>query len=149
MVRRSQKTKICQMTFLSLMSFANWLLKLHSHISILWTFCGISVITKFSFFGIGLKTKTRKSRKMNVDLVFDHYFSFSSFQTDINKKGLNLKNPEGSKVFKSQIPATWLTMWLNDFECDHIWSAIQLLLKLHSHISVLLRFCRISKITEF
>ena len=38
-------------------------LKLRSHITVLWHFCRISVISKFSFLGIGLKTKTRKSWK--------------------------------------------------------------------------------------
>ena len=39
-------------------------LKLHSHISVFWGFSWISVISEFSFLGIGLKTKTRKSRKI-------------------------------------------------------------------------------------
>ena len=39
------------------------LLKLHSHISVLWHLCRISMISKFSFLGIRLKMKTRKSRK--------------------------------------------------------------------------------------
>ena len=38
-------------------------LKRCSHITALWHFCRISVISKFSFLGKGLKTKTRKSRK--------------------------------------------------------------------------------------
>ena len=37
-------------------------LKPHCHISVLWRFCRISVISGFSFLGIGLKMKTRKSR---------------------------------------------------------------------------------------
>ena len=37
-------------------------LKPHCHISVLWHFCRISVIFGFSFLGIGLKMKTRKSR---------------------------------------------------------------------------------------
>ena len=41
-------------------------LKLHSHISVFWGFSWISVISEFSFLGIGLKTKTRKSRKIFI-----------------------------------------------------------------------------------
>ena len=37
----------------------NCFLKLESHILVLWLFCRISVISEFSFLGIGLKTKTR------------------------------------------------------------------------------------------
>ena len=42
------------------------LFKLHSHISVLWHFCRFSVISEFSFLGIGLKTKTRNSRKIFI-----------------------------------------------------------------------------------
>ena len=49
-------------------------LKLHSHISVFWGFSWISVISEFSFLGIGLKTKTRKSRK-----IFILQFFFSNF----------------------------------------------------------------------
>ena len=41
-------------------------LKLHSHISVFWGFSWISVISEFSFLGIGLKTKTRKSREIII-----------------------------------------------------------------------------------
>ena len=40
-------------------------------------------------------------------------------------------------------------MWLNNFESDVTWTVFQLFLKLHSHISVLWRFCRISVICQF
>ena len=40
-------------------------------------------------------------------------------------------------------------MWLNDFEFDVIWTAFQLLLELHSHISVKWPFSRNSVISEF
>ena len=40
--------------------------KLHSVILVLQRFCRISVISEFSFLGIGLKTKTRKSRKISI-----------------------------------------------------------------------------------
>ena len=49
-----------------------------------------------------------------------------------------------SKAFKIQKPATRLAMWLNNIEFDVIWTAFQLLLKLHSYISVFWPFCRIS-----
>ena len=86
---------------------------------------------------------------MHVDVFFDHCFNFLSVKTDIVKKDIKLINPGGSKAFKTQIPATRLAMWLNGFEFDVIWAAFQLLLKLHSHISVLWPFCRISVISEF
>ena len=35
-------------------------LKLHSHNSVLWHFCSISVISEFSYSGVELKTKTQK-----------------------------------------------------------------------------------------
>ena len=41
-------------------------LKLHFHITVLWHFCRISEISEFSFLGIGLKTKTWKSRKISI-----------------------------------------------------------------------------------
>ena len=66
-----------------------------------------------------------------------------------NKKGIKVIYPHGSKAFKPQIPATRLAMWLNDFEFDVVWTVFQLLLMLHSHISVLWPFCRISVIYEF
>ena len=41
-------------------------LKLRSHITVLWRFCRISLISEFSFLGIGLKTKTGKSPKISI-----------------------------------------------------------------------------------
>ena len=72
-------------------------LKLHSHNSVLWHFCSISLLSEFSYLGIGLKTKSRKPRKififgsimfkcMWVDLFFDLYFYLLSVKTEINKK---------------------------------------------------------------
>ena len=60
---------------------------------------------------------------MNVDLFFYRYFNFLRVKIDINEKWLNLKSPEGSKAFKTLIPATWLAMWQHDFEFDVIWTA--------------------------
>ena len=85
---------------------------------------------------------------MNVDLFFNHYLYCLSVKTD-NQKGIKLIYPQGPKAFKTRVPATRLAMWLNDFEFNVIWTAFQLLLKLHSHISVLWHFCRISVISEF
>ena len=44
-------------------------LKLNSHISVFWGFWWISLNSEFSVLGIGLKTKTRKSRKIFSFLV--------------------------------------------------------------------------------
>ena len=52
-------------------------LKLHSHISVFWGFSWISLFSKFSFLGIGLKTKTRKSRKMFILQFFSQTLSNS------------------------------------------------------------------------
>ena len=41
-------------------------LKLHFHISVFWSFWWIFRISEFSFFGIGHKTKTRKSQKIFI-----------------------------------------------------------------------------------
>ena len=58
------------------------------------------MIFEFSFLGIGLKTKTRKSGEisifwvykvqMHMDLFFDHYFNVLGAKTKINKNVLNL-----------------------------------------------------------
>ena len=40
--------------------------KLHSYSSVLWRFCSISVLSEFSYLGIGLKTKTWTSRKIFI-----------------------------------------------------------------------------------
>ena len=66
-----------------------------------------------------------------------------------HKNRAQFDQTEGLKDFQTQIPTIWLAMWLNDFEFDVIWTAFQLFLKLHSHITVLWRFCRISEISEF
>ena len=90
--------------------------------------------------------------QMHVDLFFDLYFNFLSIKTEINKKNnkrLNLINLEGSDALKKQKYETWTTMWLNRFENNVIWTVFKLFFKLHSHITVLWRFCRISVISEF
>ena len=84
---------------------------------------------------------------MHVDLYFDHYFNCLSVKTDIRKNGFNLYS-ERLKAFKTQIAAAWFAMWLNRFEIDVVWTALQLFLELHAHISVLWRFCRISVISD-
>ena len=90
--------------------------------------------------------------QMLMDLFFDLYFKFRSVKTEINKKNnkrLNLINLKGSDALKRQKYNTWIAMWLNHFEYNVIWTVFQLLFKLHSHITVLWRFCRISLISEF
>ena len=54
------------------------------------------MISEFSPFGVGFKTKTQKSLKifsfgiykvqMNVGLFFDHHFNFLSVKTDTQTK---------------------------------------------------------------
>ena len=95
-------------------------LKLYSHTSVLWRSCRISMISKFSFLGVRLKTKSWKSRiififklitlKCMRVLFFDHCFDFLRVETGINKSGLNLINLEQSEAIKRHLPATWLTM---------------------------------------
>ena len=96
----------------------------------------ISVISEFSFLGIGLKTKTRKSRKIfilglkssnTLDLFFDHYFNFLSAKTEINKTELNLINLDGLEALKRQICGTWVGIWQNHFEIYVIWRTSQML----------------------
>ena len=48
-------------------------LKLNSRMTVLSCFCRISVISQFSFVGVGLKTKTQKPRKMFI--FFNFFFS--------------------------------------------------------------------------
>ena len=86
---------------------------------------------------------------MHIDVFFDHYFNFFGAKIKINKNVLNLINLDGVEAFKRQKYETWIAMCLNHFENDVIWTAFQLFLKLHSHVTVLWRFCRISKISEF
>ena len=62
---------------------------------------------------------------------------------------LNLINLDGFEAFKRQTSGTWLEICVNHFEFDVIWRTSQLLLKLHSHNSVLWRFCNISVLPEF
>ena len=74
----------------------------------------------FSFMGVGLKMKTQKSQnififwihqaQMHVDLFFEHYFNSLSIRTNRTKRD--------SKAVKTQIPAIWLVLWLNNFEFE-------------------------------
>ena len=79
---------------------------------------------------------------MNVDLSFYHYFKFLRTKTEIYNSSFNLINVDGLWVILLEI-------WLNHIEIYVIWGTFQLLLKLHSHFSVIWRFCRISVISEF
>ena len=83
--------------------------------------------------------------QIHMNLFFDHYFNFLSAETKINKKVLNLINLDRLEAFKRHKYHTWIAMWLDHFENDVIWATFQLFLKLHFHITVLWRFCRISE----
>ena len=129
---------------------------LNSPITVLWCFCRISVISKLLFLGIGLKTKSRKPRKifwiyqMHVHLFFNHYFNFLSVQTKVNRNNrLNLTNLERSASLERQKYGTWLAWLLNHFENDVIWTIFEEFLKLHSHMSVFWFLWWISVISEF
>ena len=137
-------------------------LKLHSHITVLWRFCRISVISEFSCLSIGLKTKTRKSREisifivykiqMHMDLFFDLYFNFLSVKIEINKKHnkrLDLINLEGSDALERQKYDTWIAMWLNNFQNNVFWTVFRGVLELHSYILVFWGFSWISMVSEF
>ena len=86
---------------------------------------------------------------MHVDLCFDHYFNCLSVKTDINKNRYNLIYSEGSKAFKTQLAAAWLSMGLDHFQTDVVWTAFKEFLKLRIHISVSWGFWWISGISEF
>ena len=61
----------------------------------------------------------------------------------------NLINLDGLEALKRQISGTWLGTWVNHIEIYGVWRTSQLFFKLHSHILVLWRFCRIPVISEF
>ena len=86
---------------------------------------------------------------MNVDLFFNLYFKFLRTKTEIYKSDFNLINLDGLEALKRQIPGILLGIWLNHIEIYAIWRTFKLLLKVHCHVSVLWRFCRISVISEF
>ena len=86
---------------------------------------------------------------MHMNVFFNHYFKFLSAKTKINKNVLNLINLDGFEAFKRQAPDTWLEICVNHFDFDVIWRESQLVLKLHSHNSVLRRFYSISVLSEF
>ena len=83
--------------------------------------------------------------QMHMNLFFDHFFNFLSAKTKINKNVVNLINLDGLEAVKRQKYDTGIAMWLNHFENHVIWATFQLFLKLHFHITVLWRFCRISE----
>ena len=70
-------------------------LKLRSHITVLWRFCKISVISEFSFFGYRPQNENPEITRnlyfcvckvqMHMYLFFDHYFNFLSAKTKIKK----------------------------------------------------------------
>ena len=84
---------------------------------------------------------------MHMNLFFDHFFNFLSAKTKINKNVVNLITLDGLEAVKRQKYYTGIAMWLNHFENHVVWATFQLFLKLHFHITVLWRFCRISVIS--
>ena len=77
------------------------LLKLHSHILVLWHFFRISLISEITeslYFWI-------YRVQMHVDLFFNHYFNFLSIKTEVNKQKksrLSLTNLEEPKSLERQ-----------------------------------------------
>ena len=122
------------------------LLKLHSHILVLWP-CKIPVIFGVLVFGYRAQNENPEiteslyfwvyNTNIQVDLLFDHYFYYLSVKTDISKNGVNSIYPEGSKAFKTHISAIWLAIWVKRFEFNVVWTAFQLFLKLNVCISAL------------
>ena len=88
------------------------------------------MISEFSVLGIGLKTKTRKSRKVFIfgstkfKCIWIYFLitilTFLGAKTKINKNLLNLINLDGLEAFKRQTPDTSLEIWVNHFEFDVI-----------------------------
>ena len=85
---------------------------------------------------------------MNMDLFFDHYFKFLRTKTETYKSDFSLINLDALEALKRQIPGILLEIWLNHIEIYVVWRTFELLLKIHSHISELEHFCRISVISE-
>ena len=81
--------------------------KLDSHIAVLSHFCRLSMISEFSFLGIGINAKIRKSRKTLICgfigfkfiyvLSFNKILKFLRAPILTNKSELNLINIEGEK----------------------------------------------------
>ena len=128
------------------------LLKLHSHISVLWPFCRISVISGFPFLRIGLKTKTRKSRKILIFGSIKFKWMWTCFLITILNfwllklkytKATNPINLDGLEALKGQIRGTWLEIWLNRIEIFVIWrtTAFQATLSYFSIMAFLQNFC--------
>ena len=90
------------------------------------------MISKFSFLGVRLTTKTWNhgkslflGYKAEMHLCYDHYFNFWRVKYDINKNKLNLINLERSEALKRQLPATWSPIRLNHFDFDVILTVFQ------------------------
>ena len=111
-----------------------WLNHSDYHVSMLLRFCGISAISEFGF-GEVLKTKTQKSSKIFIFgfiklkyiwICFLITFLFFEWWNWNKQKLTEFTNIEGSKAIAREIPAIWLVEWLNHFEFDVIWAALQL-----------------------
>ena len=107
--------------------------------------------------GIVLKTKTEKSSKifvfgfMKLKYIWICFLSTVSFFEWWNwnkQKWTEFSKYRGAKAITREIPLIWLVMWLNHFEFDVIWAALQRFLKLHSDSSISWNFGWISVISE-
>ena len=117
--------------------------KLQNSLSSILGLWWISMISEFSFLGIGFIMKTQKSRKIfifwfkTLQWMFDHHFNCLNVKTGINKNRLNLRYSEGSKNFKTQLAAAGLAMWLNHSETDVTFDWLSFFEVAYSHFSIL------------
>ena len=93
------------------------------------------LITILTFWVLKLKYTKKKTKKKK--------------KKKKKKKTFNLVNLDRLEALKRHAPDTWLGIWLNHVDIYVIWRISQLFLKLHSHISVLWRFCKTFVISEF
>ena len=69
------------------------------------------MISKFLFFGIGLKIKKfsilgSTNFQMHMDLLFHHYFNFLSAKTEISKNKISLIHFDELEALKKQFLGT-------------------------------------------
>ena len=132
----------CGWMISSLMSF-------EQHFNYLWsyilTFQYYGLFVEFTWFpSFRLNPKITENlylcfykAQMNVDPFFYLYFNFLSTKTKVYKNEFNLINLDGLEALKRQIIVTWLEIWLNQIDMYVIWRTSQLLLKIHSHFSIM------------
>ena len=126
--------------------------KLDSHIAVLSHFCRLSMISEFSFLGIGINAKIRKSRKTLICgfigfkfiyvLSFNKILKFLRAPILTNKSELNLINIEGEK-YKCEYG--WIFMRL----IPHFTSVSNVVEAIYSQISVLCIFVEFMWIPSF